>query len=135
MTSARKSLNEFLRALRFAIVGLCATLIHLAVAQGLFAMGVLSLPMANLAGFALAFPAGFLGHYFLTFSRAAPIRQAFCRYGVIAMIGFLVNNIVLFSLVANGLLGEKVALAIAIIVIPMGTFLASRFWGFLAPTP
>jgi putative flippase GtrA len=127
------AISELLRAGRFALVGLGATLIHLAVAQAALAMDVLSPLSANLLGFCVAFVAGFLGHHHFTFERSAAFGTAFRRYGVIALIGFLVNNVVLIGLTRGGYLGEATALTIAILIVPAGTFVASRFWGFVAP--
>ncbi|MEL6641038.1 MAG: GtrA family protein [Pseudomonadota bacterium] len=123
-------LGELLKAARFAIVGAVATLVHLGVAQGVLAAGIATVFWSNALGFGVAFLAGFLGHHYFTFTQTAPFWQAFRRYGVIAVAGFIVNNVVLFGLVQSGVLNEAVALAIAITIVPVGTFLASRFWGF-----
>lgn len=130
MPTQTSKLGELLKAGRFAIVGVVATLVHLGVAQGTLATGVVSVFWANTLGFVVAFVAGFLGHQFFTFNRTAPFWQAFRRYGVIAVGGFIVNNVVLFGLVQAQILNEATALAIAITIVPVGTFLASRFWGF-----
>lgn len=135
MQTQTTKLAELLKAGRFALVGVAATLIHLGVAQAALATGGLSVFWANALGFVVAFVAGFLGHQYFTFNRAAPFWQAFRRYGVIALGGFIVNNVVLFGLVQAQILIEAVALAIAIAVVPIGTFLASRFWGFQSATP
>ena len=135
MRMKTNKLGELLKAARFAIVGLAATLIHLGVAQGALAAGLATVFWANTLGFIVAFVAGFLGHQYFTFNQTAPFWQAFRRYGVIAVGGFIVNNVVLFGLVQGNILSEAVALAIAITIVPVGTFLASRFWGFKeAPT-
>ena len=115
---------------RFGIVGLAATAIHLAVAQAALLFAGLSPFAANVAGFLVAFLAGFAGHQWFTFRSATPLRQAFRRYGAIALTGFAVNNIILAGLVATGFVSEALALAFAILIVPAGTFLASRFWGF-----
>lgn len=126
----RSSIAELLKAARFAIVGVVATLVHLAVAQGALATGLASVFWSNALGFVVAFVAGFLGHQYFTFNQSSPFWQSFRRYGVIAVAGFTVNNVVLFGLVRGNILSEAVALAIAITIVPVGTFLASRFWGF-----
>ncbi|MFD2740138.1 GtrA family protein [Sulfitobacter aestuarii] len=131
----RNSLSELLGALRFAIVGAGATLVHLLCAQLALATGVVPLALSNVIGFAVAFVAGFAGHQYYTFAGTAPLARAFRRYGIIALVGFLINNVVLFGLVAAGIVSKATALSIAILIVPVGTFLASRFWGFLATEP
>jgi len=86
MPTQTTKLAELLKAGRFALVGVAATLIHLGVAQAALATGGLSVFWA-------------------------------------------------FGLVQAQILSEAVALAIAIAVVPVGTFLASRFWGFQSATP
>ena len=130
MQISSRNVSELLRAGRFAIIGGLATLVHLVFAQVALAIGGISLTGANTFGFVCAFVAGFLGHQYFTFSSTAPFWQAFRRYGVIAIAGFAVNNIVLFGLVNAGLLTKEVSLTIAIVIVPIGTFLASRLWGF-----
>jgi len=109
MPTQTTKLAELLKAGRFALVGVAATLIHLGVAQAALATGGLSVFWANALGFVVAFVAGFLGHQYFTFNRTAPFWQAFRRYGVIALGGFIVNNVVLFGLVQAQILSEAVA--------------------------
>ena len=134
MSSVSKVSDALRQAGRFGLVGIAATLTHLGVAQIVFRMSGEPL-LANGVGFAVAFFVGLLGHYHFTFpGQKSPLR-AFCRYGVIAVIGFLANNVVLIGLVAWGWVGEAFALSVAILVVPAGTYLASRFWGFSTTPP
>lgn len=126
--------SEGAKAARFGLVGAAATLMHLVAAQAVLATGVAPVA-ANAAGFAAAFGLGLLGHYHFTFRAAGPFARALRRYGVIAIGGFLVNNLALAALVASGRVGDGVALATAILLVPAATFLASRLWGFAAPRP
>ncbi|WP_095588807.1 GtrA family protein [Actibacterium ureilyticum] len=123
---------ELIQALRFGLVGGLSTLVHMAVAQGLLAFDLASLGWSNVLGFVTAFFVSFFGHYHFSFQRNTPFLRSMGRYGVIALMGFAVNNFVLIGLVAMNVLPESVALAIAIIIVPVGTFVASRFWGFTA---
>lgn len=115
---------------RFGLIGVAATLTHLGVAQAALALMPESVWLANLIGFVIAMLVGFFGHQYFTFGGKAPFWQAFWRYFLIAIAGFAVNNGVLVGLVGLGLVAKPVALTIAILVVPAGTFLASRFWGF-----
>lgn len=129
---ATRNRAELFQALRFGLVGGLSTLVHMAVAQGLLASELVALGWANVIGFVTAFFVSFLGHYHFSFQRNTPFLRSMLRYGVIAVMGFAVNNFVLIGLVALNILPEAVALAIAIIIVPLGTFIASRFWGFTA---
>jgi putative flippase GtrA len=117
-------------AARFGLVGAGATLTHLAVAQAVLAMG-LSPVASNIIGFAVAFLAGLVGHYHFTFPGTGSFGRAFRRYGVIALGGFLFNNVVLIGLMATGRVSEQISLLVAILIVPATTFIASRFWGFV----
>lgn len=123
---------ELFQAVRFGLVGGLSTLVHMVVAQGLLATELASLGWSNVVGFVIAFFVSFLGHYHFSFQRNTPFLRSMLRYGVIALMGFAVNNFVLLGLVSMNVLPEAVALAVAIIIVPVGTFIASRFWGFTA---
>lgn len=122
--------SELKTAGRFAIVGAVATAIHLSLAQSLLMLDLASASFANLWGFLAAVFAGLTGHYFYTFERRGTYRRAAWRYGLIAVVGFLANNVLLQAMIASDLWNESLSLTIAIILVPAGTFLASRFWGF-----
>lgn len=123
---------EVQTAFRFALVGGAATLTHLVMAQVSLAAGFATAAQANVAGFLLAFLVGLLGHYYFTFAQQGSLTRATWRYSVIAVAGFLVNATVLFVLMRVNRIDEAVSLAIAITIVPAGTFIASRLWGFTA---
>ncbi len=129
------SLSEIFMAVRFGLVGAGATVAHLVVSQSVLAAGLAPVQIANVIGFLVALVAGFLGHHHFSFRGRAPFGRAFRRYGVIALCGFLANNVILFALVAADVVSQKTALTIAILAIPAATFLASRFWGFSPALP
>ncbi len=126
--SARAELSK---ALRFAIVGGLATLVHLGVAMAALALGAGAF-QGNALGFGVAFIAGLVGHFYFTFGLSNGFGRSAWRYGVIAFAGFAVNNGLLAGLKAAKATPDSAALAIAILVVPAGTFLAARFWGFVS---
>ncbi|WP_299567657.1 GtrA family protein [uncultured Sulfitobacter sp.] len=123
--------TELSRALRFALIGGAATLVHLGVAMAALGLGAGAFA-SNAVGFAVAFVAGLVGHFHFTFGLSGGFARAARRYGVIACAGFAVNNGVLATLKTAGAIPEPVALALSILVVPAGTFLAARFWGFVS---
>ncbi len=122
---------ELSKALRFAIVGGIATLVHLGVAMAALAMGAGAF-QSNALGFGVAFVAGLVGHFHFTFGLSDGFGRSAWRYGVIALAGFAVNNGLLAFLRAAKAIPEPAALTVAILVVPAGTFLAARFWGFVS---
>ena len=130
MSRMKQAKAEAGTAARFGLVGIAATLTHLVVAQGALALG-LSPVASNIVGFIAAFVTGLVGHYHFTFPGTGSFGRAFRRYGVIALAGFLFNNVVLIGLMATGRVSEQVSLLVAILIVPATTFVASRFWGFV----
>jgi putative flippase GtrA len=118
--------------IRFAIVGIGATLTHMLAALALLHFLKVSPLTGNFIGFLVAFVVSFTGHYFWTFSRPGKHRRALLRFFVTALAGFLINTMVLVALLADGRISETLSLAFAIAVIPAVTFLIGRFWAFRA---
>jgi putative flippase GtrA len=117
---------------RFGFVGLVATLVHLAV--GLLTLRAGAEPLvANTFGFLSAVSISVVGHHWLTFASAAPFRRTAPRFALIALLGFLFNSVVLALLV--GLLPpgfEAPALAAAVLLTPIVTFIAARLFAYRA---
>ncbi|MCU0736216.1 MAG: GtrA family protein, partial [Methylotetracoccus sp.] len=91
--SKRKAeiLDELGRLVRFAIVGVVATLVHLSVA---FALAMwLNWPnqAANLAGFASALMPSFLGHHCWTFRSDLRYGIAAPRFFLVAAMGYVAS--------------------------------------------
>jgi putative flippase GtrA len=127
--------HSFLRRLsqwqlvRFVLVGGAATLTHLVVALAILSGPVRVEPLyANLAAFCVAFGVSYLGHRFFTFKApGAPI-----RFLLAALLGLLVNNAVLVTILAAGM-SERLAIGIAALAAPAIVFLVSKFWVFSRP--
>lgn len=124
--------GEVQTALRFAVIGVAATFTHLLVAQVGLALVFESASQANVGGFLVAFLVGLVGHYYFTFRQQGTLIRATWRYSIIAVAGFLLNATVLYILVQSAWLNQAVSLAIAITIVPAGTFVAGRLWGFTA---
>jgi putative flippase GtrA len=121
---------EVLTLGRFIIIGIAATLLHIGVALiALHFFGWAVFP-SNLIAFLIAFVLAFIGHYHYTFRAAAQYHRALVRYFVISATAFAVNNVLLFALVKSGVLSDIVSVILAVAVIPLISFTASRLWGF-----
>mgnify|MGYP002712878578 FL=1 len=100
-------------AARFALTGGVATLVHLAIAIMLIRLGVAPL-IGNAAAFATAFMVSFWGHHLFTFAgHGVAAGWAFGRFAIVAAIGFLVNETVLYLLLGIGSPGPELAVLIS----------------------
>jgi len=116
----------------FGIVGLSAAAVHLAVVWALVSQTGMAALLANPAGFFVAFWVSFFGHRHGSFARddPHPIRHALPRFAVVAVVGFLANEL-LYALLLNFTpLPYTVALFLVILTVAVGTYLASRHWAF-----
>lgn len=115
---------------RFAIVGLSATAVHMGMIFLLITRMAVHPVGANAAAFLTAFMVSFLGHLHWSFTRARSRRQAFPRFLLTALSAFALNNIMLVWLLQLRLLPDLVSTMLAVFIIPLYTFLLSRFWAF-----
>ncbi|MEF9605399.1 MULTISPECIES: GtrA family protein [Paracoccus] len=115
---------------RFALTGGLATLVHLGVAIGLVWFGMLPL-ISNTVAFLIAFMVSFSGHHLFTFAgHGSSATQTFGRFAMVAAIGFLANEIVLFLLQGIGLFRLEAAVLISTAFAAACTFILSRTWAF-----
>lgn len=117
-------------ALRFGLVGLVATAVHIGV--GLLFLGAGLHPfLANAFGFATALSVSLAGHHWFTFETSAPFARTASRYTLVAFLGFGFNNLVLATLIS--LLPppmEAVSLVVAVLLTPLATFAAARLFAY-----
>lgn len=114
--------------MRFAVVGIAATLIHAVVGLILLRAGVAPL-LANPLGFVVAFLVSFLGHHFWSFRHhGTGMRYAALRFVPVAVLGFLISEMLLGLLLP--LIQGTIALPLALLCAAGITFLLSRHWAF-----
>ncbi|MCW1884341.1 GtrA family protein [Luteolibacter flavescens] len=116
---------------RFGCVGVAASAVHLVVVSALVPAGILPL-VANVAGFAAAFHVSYYGHRGWTFRRRGGSREYGRMLGV-SLAGFAMNEVLYAGLLAFTPLDYRVALAIVLLAVACGTFLAARGWVFTRP--
>jgi len=122
--------REVFTAGRFGLVGVTATAVHVLVVWLLLELTQLPVLAANFFAFLTAFCVTFLGNYYWTFARQGDPRQALKRLFSVSFAAMVVNNVVLVWLVGRGWLSEFHSALVALAVIPVITFLASRLWVF-----
>ena len=123
------------RALRFAVVGAVASAVHFTVVVLLVRGADWTPPVANVAGFAVAFVVSFVGQWRWTFASGAPHWQhALPRYFLVSVAAFAVNAASYALLLRYAPLRFDVALALVLIAVAGATFVLSRAWAFRPPT-
>jgi putative flippase GtrA len=128
-------LGERLRLMRFGIIGLTAAAIHYWSVVALVELAGAAPLHANVGGFAIAFWCSYFGHRHWTFADRHGIDAArsFFRFLATALLGFLLNQCLFYLLLTYLRLPYFVALAIAVCVVALLTYLLSRIWAFRAP--
>ncbi|WP_150524073.1 GtrA family protein [Roseibium sediminis] len=129
---------EAATASRFALVGIAATLTHSVVALVALQSSLFGAYGSNILGFVIAFVVSFAGHHFWSFKAQGHHGTAgrrMARFLVIAVLGFLANNVVLTAWLQFTNWPDSVGLIFSIAIVPGLSFLGSRFWAFSDPTP
>jgi putative flippase GtrA len=124
------SLVELFTIGRFAIIGVLATIVHIAIVWVLISHAGLFPIVANLLAFLVAFILSFSGHYYWTFYSRSDRMQALRRFFVISGSAFVLNNIVLTGLLSIEIITAVMAAIYAAFLIPVFTFILSRLWVF-----
>lgn len=123
-------------AIWFLIIGALAALTHYVVAVGLEWLLKINPLYSNIAGFLLAFPVSYVGHYQFTFAAIKTRHQhSLPKFLSIAVLGFLANQ----GLVALGLIYTDLPfwllLGVVMVLIAVMTYLLSRYWAFDVEAP
>lgn len=130
-TSKRdRAVAELVLALRFGLVGSVATGIHVLVLWLVLANGWLAPLEANAVAFAVAFAFSFAGNYLWTFGPTGNPRRAMLRFLLISAGAFLLNSALLATILWLDRVPPTVAALASAAVVPLFTFVGSRFWGF-----
>lgn len=113
----------------FGLVGVFATLAHIAIAAGLFEWAGFGPVAANACGAAGAFAVSYLGNARLTFETDRAMRSSAARYAVVTLVSFALTSAALAFVEANGL-PLIVYAAIVVLTVPPTTFLLAKLWAF-----
>lgn len=118
---------------RFGIVGIAATLVH--VAAMVFYVEALGITpvFANLLAFLTALPVSYLGNFHWTFSVRGEHSRRLPRFVFTQSIGFGSSQSIVFVFVELLTIDYKAALAVVVATVPALTYLASRLWVFRGP--
>ena len=123
-------IDDIKTILRFGIVGVLATLTHICVVVGLsFTTSLHPVTMNSLA-FCLAFLVSAYGHMRFTFHFKGDRFPALVKFFIVALISLAISNFALYGFVKSSLVKVSIAQAIAIFIVPVFSFVASKFWAF-----
>ena len=126
-----KSSPLFLQLLRFAIIGILASACHFMVVYLLVSSFQIEALIANIFAFFIAFIISYLGHSLWTFSEIKHEHKSVIRkFFLVASIGFIFNEGGYFLLLSYTSLSYLTALLIILFLIPILTFILSKFWAF-----
>jgi len=114
----------------FITVGVIAGAVHYLTAIFVHAH-LLGPAAANWVGFMCAFPISYMGHRYWSFSgTAVSTQEGLKRFFWVALLGFLVNQLLLHWTLLNTPMPFWLALAAVDIFVATGTWLLSKRWAF-----
>ena len=116
---------------RFGLVGIAATVTHLAVAWAANQFGAAPYT-ANAIGFAAAFGLSYAGHFFWTFERRTGHRHHLPKFLVISVGCYLVSNLMVWLITDLSALRFEIALAAILLTVPPTSLVLNRVWAFRA---
>ena len=120
------------QGLRFGLVGLTATIIHLSVAWVANSWFGASAYLANGIGFLTAFACSYLGHFYWTFARQSRHQRSLIRFLVVAGLGYAITNVIVWLVTDVAAQPFEFALLGILFIVPPTTGLISRVWAFRA---
>lgn len=111
----------------FGMIGVLATLTHVASAAALIELDQCPPLVANLAGAALAYVVSFLGNALYTFGVSERLGSAALRYLLVSLASAALTSIIL---IATQFLNLPILAyyALVLVTVPPTTFLLAKFW-------
>lgn len=118
----------------FGLVGICATLVHVAAAWALIEGAGINGFAANACGAAAAFAVSYIGNARITFASKRGLIEGASRYLGVTLVSLALTSAILALVQHHGLPTWAYAL-IVVMVVPPATFLLAKFWAFQQPSP
>ncbi len=116
--------------MRFGVVGVTAAMIHFSMVVFLVQEFAYAPLVANIAGFLIAFQVSYLGHRLWTFSETSVLhREAYPKLVAVQIMNFALNEMFYYVLLSLHL-PYQLALLLVIAIMPIFTYLSSRWWVF-----
>lgn len=115
---------------RFASVGLCATIVHVAIVFLLVEWMGFDPVLASFPAFFTAVLVAFFLNRNWTFARPQSRNGQFRRYLMVALGGMLLNVVIMYVTVHIAHSPYFVGIALVLIIVPVTSFLLQRNWTF-----
>ncbi len=129
MKDSRLNIREEIdKLIRFGIVGILATFVHVGVVVELSTSTGLHPVIINTIAFFTAFTISVTGHIFYSFNITENKMKAGLKFLLASLSSIALSNVVLA--LCMKILPVPISQGIAIVVIPAYTFVLSRFWAF-----
>ncbi|MBQ0799670.1 MAG: GtrA family protein [Porticoccaceae bacterium] len=122
--------DTMIHIVRFAVVGISATAVHLGVALCLnMAIGISAL-VSNIIAFCCALLVSYFGNLKWVFRVKEQNKFRAGKFLITALSGFFLNNTILVLLITQGLMADALAIVVSVFCVPLITFVAFKFWVF-----
>ncbi len=120
---------------RFGIVGILATLIHVALYVALVETTGVHPSWSNTIAFVIAFSVSFIGHFHWTFATPAnagqrPWGRPLLKFVLVALFGFLLNALAVYIVTDVAQISYLYATVFMMTVTPISVFVLSKLWAF-----
>jgi putative flippase GtrA len=114
----------------FAIVGIAATLTHVAAALAARGLAGLAPLEANLVGYLSAVGVSYFGNGRLTFRRSVLHGAQFVRFAAVSLLGLALTQALTWLLVERSGWPFPAGLAVVAVAVPALSFVLQRLWVF-----
>lgn len=115
---------------RFGLIGVVSTLVHVAVALLLHHLFGFSPLWSNAMAFMTAWMVSYVGNWVWTFEAATTHSHSAPRFFIVALGGFALNQLIV--LITSEWWGWPFWLALipVVMIVPLVGFIASRYWAY-----
>jgi len=121
------------QAARFGVVGMLATIVHVATALALVAYAGVPVFWANIGGFCCAVMISYVGNHRWTFSRDGAHWRYFPRFISVAVLGLAIGQAIVWGINDQAGVDYRLAVLTVALVVPAFGFVASRVFAFAEP--
>jgi putative flippase GtrA len=121
------TLRQFLR---FGVIGVAATLTHIAAALVMIERLGIDIMAANAFAFCIAFPVSYFGNHAWTFRANGGHGMHVPRFLATSLGGLALNQAIVFVATRHFGLHYLTAILIVVALVPLLTFVASKLWAF-----
>lgn len=129
--SLRKPIAQLLR---FGIVGVAATIVHMSVAFALHYLLNLSPLLSNFFAFLVAWCVSYAGQFSWTFKNSsAGHKQSAPKFFAVSVLSLILNQIIIWVTAEYFQIPFYLAVIFVVTSVPLVTFFLSKYWVFREP--